>query len=147
MQHDTMAVPAVGGPATGATTGATTGAPTDAGDIVILSDATFDAAVGGASGLVLVDFGADRCAPCRMMKPVIERLARQYRGRVTVATLDVDANPRIAARFTVRSIPTFLFFRDGEAVAGIVGAVAESRLAAQLDALLAGGDDPSPPAA
>jgi thioredoxin 1 len=101
-----------------------------------LTDETFAAEIEQSRGIALVDFGADWCPPCRMMAPVIERIASEYAGRATVGTLDVDANPRVQARYDVRSLPTFLLFRDGEVVDRIVGAVPKSRLTERLDALL-----------
>ena len=102
-----------------------------------LTDETFGAEIERARGVALVDFGADWCPPCRMMAPVVEQIAAEYAGRATVGALDVDANPRVQARYDVRSLPTFLFFRDGEVVDRIVGAVPKARLTERLDALLA----------
>ena len=111
--------------------------PPDAGDTSVqaLTETTFDTIIAPGSGIALVDFGAEWCPPCRMMAPVIERIARNYAGRAIVATVDVDANPGIAARYLVRSLPTFLFFENGELIAWIVGAVPEKMLAERLDAL------------
>ena len=102
-----------------------------------LTDATFDAEVVQYPGLVMVDFGADWCPPCRLIAPVVERLAVDYAGRARVATLDTDANPATTARYAVRSLPTLLFFRDGQVVDRIVGAVPKTTLEAKLTQHLA----------
>jgi thioredoxin 1 len=101
----------------------TTGTQDGTGGVVALTDASFAAEVEQGGGLALVDFGAAWCGPCRMVAPIVEQLAGEYEGRVKVGALDVDANPQTAARFNVRSLPTFLFFRDGKVVDQVVGAV------------------------
>jgi thioredoxin 1 len=94
-----------------------------AGGVLALGDGYFEAEIDHGTGLALVDFGAPWCGPCRMVAPIVEQLAAEYQGRVKVGTLDVDASPRTAARFNVRSLPTFLFFKDGQVVDQVVGAV------------------------
>ena len=101
-----------------------------------VTDEDFAAQVEGAAGLVLVDFGADWCGPCRMMEPAVAELARDYAGRVKVAALDVDANPETAARYNVRSLPTFLLFRDGRPVDQVIGAVPRRLLEERIQAHL-----------
>ena len=101
-----------------------------------LTDETFGTEIEQGQGIALVDFGAAWCPPCRLMAPVIDRLAVDYAGRATVGTVDVDADVRTAASYNVRSFPTFLFFRDGQVVDRIVGAVPKTRLIERLDALL-----------
>ena len=87
-----------------------------------VTDANFSSEIEGAAGLAVVDFWAEWCGPCRIVGPIIEELAQAYSGRVTIGKLDVDANPQTAFRFNVRSIPSILFFRDGEIVDTVVGA-------------------------
>jgi thioredoxin 1 len=87
-----------------------------------ISDATFGAEVEQVKGLVLVDFWATWCGPCHMVAPVMEQLATEHAGKLKIAKLDVDANPATAMRFNVRSIPTVLFFKDGQKVDQLVGA-------------------------
>jgi thioredoxin 2 len=99
------------------------------------SDADFDGAV-DTSQLVLVDLWAPWCGPCRMVAPVLERLATRYSGRVKVVKVNVDDNPVLAARFDARSIPTLVFVRGGRPVHRVVGAQPEQALAAQIDRLL-----------
>jgi len=89
------------------------------------------------SHLVLVDLWAPWCGPCRMVAPVLERLAVRYAGRVKVVKVNVDENPRTAARFDARSIPVLAMVRGGETVGRIVGAQPERVLAQRIDALLA----------
>ena len=84
-----------------------------------LDDATFDATV--KQGAVLVDFWAPWCGPCRMQGPILAEVAEQVAGTATVAKVNVDDAPAIAARFGVRSIPTLIVFRDGEVVKQFVG--------------------------
>ena len=103
--------------------------------VVTLTDANFREEVDHFTGLVMVDFGAPWCPPCRMMAPAIEQLATEYEGAVKTATLDTDDNPETVARFGVRGLPTFLFFRDGKLVDSMVGAVGKARLQQTLDTL------------
>jgi len=100
-----------------------------------VTDATFGTEVEQAAGLVLVDFWATWCGPCRAVAPVIEKLAEDYRGQVTVRKLDTDENQATAARFGIRSIPTILLFRDGKPVDGVIGA--DPRLRSILDQKIA----------
>lgn len=87
--------------------------------------------------LVLVDLWAPWCGPCRMVAPILERLAGRYAGRIKVVKVNVDDNRRTAARFDARSIPTLVFLRDGETVGRLVGAHPEPALRQQIEALLA----------
>ena len=72
---------------------------------------------------VVVDFWAEWCGPCRMIAPIIEELTDEYNGKVKVGKLDVDQNPQVAIKYGVRSIPTVLFFKGGEVVNSVIGAV------------------------
>ena len=99
-----------------------------------VTDADFGSVVEQQQGLTVVDFWATWCGPCRMIAPILEQLVDEYAGKVTVAKLDVDANPKAAARFGVRSIPTLLFFKDGKLVDQVIGAVPKSVIEAKLRA-------------
>lgn len=90
--------------------------------VLELTSATFDDEVLKASGLVLVDFWAAWCGPCRMVGPVVEELADFYDGEVKVCKLNVDDNGEVAMRYQVMSIPTLLLFKDGQVVDKCVGA-------------------------
>ncbi|MDQ6878245.1 MAG: thioredoxin [Candidatus Dormibacteraeota bacterium] len=90
-------------------------------NIKYLDGPNFEADVLRAGLPVVVDFNADWCGPCRMMEPVLERLADEYAGKVTVAKLDVDVNQEIAIRFGVMAMPTLGMFRDGKMVDRLVG--------------------------
>lgn len=100
----------------------------DSANVVTVTDDNFQSEIAGYEGLAMVDFWAVWCGPCRMVAPIVEQLADQYQGQVRVAKLDVDSNPRSAAQFNVRSIPTILFFRDGQLVDSVVGALPKPAL-------------------
>ncbi len=99
----------------GATEGSAAGGP------VVLTDATFASEL-SKHPLVVVDFWAPWCGPCRMVGPIVEELSREYAGRVTFGKLNVDDNPMVSSKFGVQSIPTMLVFKNGVAVDGLVGA-------------------------
>ncbi|HET9982205.1 MAG TPA: thioredoxin [Longimicrobiales bacterium] len=101
-----------------------------------LTDADFAAEVEGQAGLAVVDLGAEWCAPCRYLEPVVEELAREYAGRVRVARVDTEESPVTAAKYGVRSLPTLLFFRDGREVKRVVGALPRAVLARHFEAHL-----------
>ena len=91
--------------------------------VMELQDTSFASEVEAAEGMVVVDFWAPWCAPCRMVAPIIEDLAEEYDGKVRFAKVNVDESPGVASRYGIRSIPTIGIFRNGEAVNGVVGAV------------------------
>lgn len=101
----------------------------------VLNKENFDA-VTGETGLVLVDFYADWCGPCRMMAPVVEEIAKEFEDKIVVAKLNVDENPEIAAKFQIFSIPTFILFKDGKPQERIVGAVGKSGLIDKIKAYM-----------
>jgi thioredoxin 1 len=103
---------------------------------VKVTDATFASQVLGASLPVLVDFWAPWCGPCRMIAPALEKLAREYAGRVRIAKLNVDENPRTQAQYQVQGIPTMLLVKNGKIVDRIVGALPEGQLRMQVERLL-----------
>ena len=93
-----------------------------------VTDDTFETEIEKHAGLVLVDFWATWCGPCRMIAPILDQLASEYTGKAKVAKVDVDTNQQTAMRFNVRSIPSILFFKDGKHVDTVVGAVPKSHL-------------------
>ena len=103
---------------------------------VVLTDANFDLEVLKASAPVLVDFYADWCGPCRMMAPIVEKIAGEYAGKVKVCKLDVTANPQTSSRYNVMSIPTLIVFKDGKAADKQVGAGPKEMIAAMLDKII-----------
>ena len=93
-----------------------------------VTDGNFEQEIEKHPGLAVVDFWATWCAPCRVIAPILDQLADQYKEKVKVAKVDVDTNLRTSTRFNVRSIPTILFFKDGKLVDQIVGAVPKPML-------------------
>ncbi len=105
------------------------------GKPILLSDVSFSSEI-SKYPLVVVDFWAAWCGPCRMVAPIIEQLAKEYAGRVAFGKLNVDENPLTSGEFEVQSIPTLLIFRNGEAVDGIVGAVPKYQIESRIKAHL-----------
>jgi thioredoxin 1 len=100
--------------------------------ILTLTDSTFDEQVGSAAAPMLVDFWAEWCAPCKKLVPILEDIASEQAGKITIAKLNIDENPEIARRFDVMSIPTLLLFKDGELVQRTVGAKGKDALLADM---------------
>ena len=104
----------------------------DTGSTVEVTDDTFEDTVGEA-GLAIVDFWAEWCGPCRIVGPIVDELAKEYASKgVVVAKLDVDQSPAVANRFGIRSIPSILFFKDGQHVDTVIGAVPKPHLERKL---------------
>ncbi|NOZ88055.1 MAG: thioredoxin [Deltaproteobacteria bacterium] len=97
------------------------------------TDSNFDKEVLENDVPVLVDFWAPWCAPCRIVGPVVEDLARDYTGRIKLVKLNVDENPQIAMRYGIRSIPTLAVFHGGEPVTGVIGAAPKEQLKDMVD--------------
>ena len=100
-----------------------------------LNDANFDEVVLKSQLPVVVDFWAEWCGPCRLVGPIVSEMAKEYEGQAVIGKVDVDNNPGISAKYGIRSIPTILFFKDGELVNKQVGAVPKSNLVSKLEEL------------
>ena len=103
-----------------------------------VTDATFEEEVLQASTLVVVDFWAPWCAPCRMIAPILEEIAKAYEGRVKVVKMNTDENSATAMKFNIMSIPTLLIFQNGENVDQIIGAVPKHFIANKIDYFVQG---------
>ncbi|MFO1391815.1 MAG: thioredoxin TrxA [Agitococcus sp.] len=101
--------------------------------IVNTTDAQFEEEVLNADSLVLVDYWAPWCGPCKMIAPILDDLAGEYEGKVKIVKVNVDENPATAQKFGVKGIPTLSLFKGGQVVATKVGALAKSQLTAFLD--------------
>lgn len=101
--------------------------------IVHVTDDTFEDVIIKADGPVLVDYWADWCGPCKMIAPILEEIAAEYAGKVTIAKLNIDENPGTAPKYGIRGIPTLMIFKAGNVEATKVGAVSKSQLTAFID--------------
>ena len=101
--------------------------------ILTVTDDSFDADVLGSDLPVLVDFWAEWCGPCKMIAPVLEEIAEEYAGKLNIAKLNIDQNEATAPKFGIRSIPTLILFKDGNAEATKVGAMSKSELIAFIE--------------
>lgn len=102
-----------------------------------INESNFETEVVQSTQPVLVDFWAEWCGPCKMLAPVLEEVAGEFSGRVKVAKVNVDENPGLAARFSVRSIPTLVYFAGGNVQGQSVGVVSKKALVEQLSKLAA----------
>ncbi len=107
------------------------------GEPIEVSESTWDDEVINSELPVLVDFWAEWCGPCKMIAPAIHDLALEYDGKLNVAKLDVDSAPNIAMKYRVSSIPALIFFKDGQPVDQVIGAVPKGALKKKIDAVLA----------
>jgi thioredoxin 1 len=98
----------------------------------VVTDASFETDVEKANGVVLVDFWATWCGPCKMIAPIVEQIATENEGKITVTKLDVDANGQTAMKYGVMSIPTLILFKDGQPVERLVGYQPKERLMAKI---------------
>ena len=107
------------------------------GQALKVEESSWDAEVMKAPSLVMVDFWAVWCGPCQMVAPIVEELATEYAGKLRVMKLNTDENPEIAGRYQVMSIPTILFFRNGQVVEKLIGARPKRQFKEVIDSLLA----------
>jgi thioredoxin 1 len=98
-----------------------------------VTDATFDETIAGSAEPVLVDFWAEWCGPCKAIAPILDEIASEKAGKLSIAKLNVDENPTTAMRYGVQSIPTLILFKDGEAQKRLVGAKGKRQLLAELE--------------
>ena len=100
-----------------------------------ITDANFEELLGTGKPMVL-DFWAEWCGPCRMVSPIIDELAQEYEGRVTIGKINVDENDDVVGRFGIRNIPKVIFFKNGEMVDKIVGATSKDKFKEKVENLL-----------
>ena len=105
-------------------------------NILEVSDSSFEAEIVKSDIPAMVDFWAEWCGPCKMVGPVVEELAAEYKGKIKIAKMDVDQNRETPAKFGIRNIPTLILFKNGEVVNTIIGAQPKSSIEEQLNKLL-----------
>lgn len=101
-----------------------------------VTTSTWDDEVIKSQGLVIIDFWAAWCGPCRMISPTVEELAKEYSGKIKVLKLNTDENSEVATKYKIMGIPTIMFFKDGTKVDQIVGVVPKQQLKAKIDSFL-----------
>jgi thioredoxin 1 len=101
-------------------------------NVIELNEANFEQAVLQAPGTVLVDFWAEWCGPCKMIAPLLDQLADEHAGKVTIGKVDVDKNPGLSSKFDIRAIPTMIIFKAGQKADQIVGMTSKAALQQKL---------------
>ena len=100
--------------------------------LTVLTDSTFDEEVNSSERVVLVDFWAEWCGPCKLVAPILEEIAAEHASRIVIGKLDVDDNPDVARRFEIMSIPTMIVFQDGVPKKRLIGAKGKNQLLQEL---------------
>jgi len=103
---------------------------------LVVNDQNFEEIILKSDKVSMVDFWAEWCGPCRMVGPIVEEIGKEFEGKVVVGKIDVDANNAVSEKYSIRNIPTILFFKNGEVVDKQVGAVPKNVLVKKLQALL-----------
>ena len=103
---------------------------------VDVTDSTWEEAVMNSELPILVDFWAEWCGPCKMIAPAVHDLAEEYAGKLNVAKVDIDNSPEIATKYGIRSIPALIFFKDGQPVDQVIGALPKGALKKKIDSVL-----------
>lgn len=106
------------------------------GKPVPVDDASFETEIEGSEGLVMVDFWAEWCGPCKMIAPILDEIADEYQDKLTVAKLNIDDNQDTPQKYAVRGIPTLMIFKEGEVAGTKVGALSKSQLSAFIDSVI-----------
>ena len=104
--------------------------------IVTISDANFQVTIIDADGPVLLDFWSERCGPCKTIAPLLEELADEYAGKLTIAKINIDDNPKVPAQYGVRSVPMLTIFNRGKVEANKVGSLSRSQLTSFIDCVI-----------
>lgn len=104
--------------------------------IIQVADSTFEEQVLKSESPVMVDYWAEWCGPCKMIAPILDEIADEYQGKLTIAKLNIDENQDTPQKYAVRGIPTLMIFKDGEVAATKVGAVSKSQLSAFIDSAI-----------
>ncbi len=105
-------------------------------DLLQVTDGNFEEEIVNSDIPAMVDFWAEWCGPCKMVGPVVEELAQEYKGKIKIAKMDVDTNRDTPAKFGIRNIPTLILFKDGEVAKMIIGAQPKSQIDGELKKLL-----------
>jgi len=104
--------------------------------IVHVSDTTFDDQVLNSDTPVMVDYWAEWCGPCKMIAPILDEIADEYTGKLTIAKINIDENQETPQKYAVRGIPTLMIFKEGEVAGTKVGALSKSQLSAFIDSVI-----------